>query len=56
MYTSVDFTSQIVGRRGPHTPIVVTLKIDYYYNLYMTLEKCRNVTCKICFIELISTE
>jgi hypothetical protein len=37
MYTSVDFTSQIVGRRGSlvpqtrgsHTP--VTLKIDYYY-------------------------
>jgi hypothetical protein len=46
MYTSVDFTSQIVGwrgslvpqTRGSHTPIwcglVVTSKIDYYYYYY----------------------
>jgi hypothetical protein len=47
MYTFVDFTSQIVGRRGvpcptnkgSHTPIwcaglTVTLKIDYYYYYY----------------------
>jgi hypothetical protein len=48
MYTLVDFTSQIVGRRGSlvpqtrgyHTPIwcvglAVTLKIDYYYYYYI---------------------
>jgi hypothetical protein len=49
MYTSVDFTSQIIGQRGSLCPtnkeasytnlvssLVVTLKIDYYYLLLLT--------------------
>jgi hypothetical protein len=51
MYTFVDFTSQIVGRRGVPCPtnkgvsytnlvccLAVTLKIDYYYYYYSRKE------------------
>jgi hypothetical protein len=56
MYTFLDFTSQIAGRRGSlisqtrgsHTPIwcvglAVTLKIDYYYYYYYYYYYCVNL-------------
>jgi hypothetical protein len=58
MYTFVDFTSQIAGRRGSlvpqtrgsHTPIwcaglAVTLKTDYYYYYYYIFKR-KHVECQ----------